>query len=229
MTELALSVLEWQGGEEGKRNYEHYLLMKNFNYHGCPVVVIPNLRETGFTIRLRNKFGLNWQVNAEFYGQTVEARPGQEVDDIIYDFVREFPNVHAPEFHMPTQQPQIEHNPDLDIEQDFDQNGRIIPMSADINQNQIQNLPIGPPENGSMENNDLIELQPLENIQMENVSNEPQPVVEIPQENIVPIEPEPMPAVQRDIIVDNVLHYREGDPNVNLLYIPDDEIEDYNP
>ena len=79
-------------------------------------------------------------------------------------------------------------------------------MSADINQNQIQNLPIGPPENGPMENTDLIELQPSENIQMENNSNEPQPVVEIQPENIVPIEPEPMPTVQRDLIVDNVLH-----------------------
>lgn len=213
MTEMSFSVLEWQNGDQGQRNWEYFLLMKNFMYVNDPILVIPNERQSGFWIKLKNRMGSGWQVEGEFYmrrQELIEARPDQNVDHILmpYEFPNvqnEFPNVNAPEFRMPenpANRMPIEFNrlvpQSIEQEQnpgpDFVDNGRIVNMSADITQN--QNPPIGPPRNERVQN-----------------------------DGIVPIEPAPEAVVLP--MMEELLPENEEDQNIELIFIETNDIDRY--
>ena len=210
---MAISVLEWQNGDIGKRDYEYFIMLKNFAYHDDPLFVMPNGRGSGFYLKLTNKMGLSFIIEGEFYARLNEAqtaRPGQNIDDILMPYVREFPNIpefphniDAQEFQMPQQpnppQLHIVIQPPVVLEiaperegQDFDQNGRNVVMSADITQN--VNIPIEPPRDNMVQD-----------------------------ENAVPIEP--MPLEEALPLIDEILHDEEEERNIELIFVEDNNLE----
>ena len=215
MTEMSFSVLEWQNGDQGQRDWNYFIMMKNFMFPNDPIFVIPNERESGFWIKLQNRMGLSWQVEGEFYArrqELQEARPDQNIDHILMPYVNEFPNVpnefpnvNAQEFRMP-ENPMDQMPMDLNqllaqpIEQDqnpgqnFEDNGRIVNMSADIVPN--QNLPIEPPRNESGQNNGIVPIEP------------------IPEAEVLPM-------------IDELLQENEEDQNIELIFIEENDIDRY--
>lgn len=209
---MAISVLEWQNGDLGKKNFEDFLMMRHLNYPDDPLYVTPNGRGSGFQILLKNKMGLGWQVEGEFYGrqnEVQEARPGQVIDDILMPYVvefpnipngMEFPNIQAEEFQPLQQNPPpllmliqppavAEREPDRANRQNLDGNGQVVNMSADMNP--IMNAPLEPSQNRVQDNN-IVQIQPI------------------------PIEP--MPLGEALPLIDEVLNENE-DQNVELIFV----------
>lgn len=205
---MAISVLEWQNGDTGKRDWDYFIMMKNFAYYQDPLFVAPNMRGSGFYLKLMNRMGLSFVIEGEFYCRLNDvqvARPGQNIDDIAMPYAQESPNapgfphnINAREFQMPSQpnpsqlhlviQPPVavEIAPERENGQDFDQNGQNVNMSADINQ--TVNIPIEPPRD-----------------------NKPQ------DQNTVPIEP--MPLIEEEISTD------EEDRNIELIFVEENILD----
>ena len=183
-------------------------MMRNFNYQDDPLYVTPNGRGNGLYLKLQNKMGLGWQVEAEFYGRQNEApevRPDQVIDDILLPYVDNFPyvpfpNVNAVEFQLVQQNPQqqmvaiqppvvAEHEANREIRQDFENNGQDTTMSADTSP--IRNLPIEPPRENMVQDENVVQNEP--------------------------ITIQPMPLSEALPLIDEVLN--EEDNNVHLIFV----------
>ena len=96
--ERAIMWLPWFNGDA---YHQSYMIMRNFVMQDAACFVRPNLRRNGFDIKLRNRLGINYFIEGEFY-----ARPGQVPDDngdiIVADYRQDQPNnVEMPENGMP--------------------------------------------------------------------------------------------------------------------------------
>ena len=168
--------------------------------------VRPNNRSNGFMIQIKNPYGLNWNGWGEFYARPGDpmAQPGQHYDmeEIMEQQAQQFPDVHLP----------------------------LVPMEQ-IQPDQIQFVPAD-------------QIQPVEQIQPDQielvpVENEPGPLDFDPEGPIPHAQPGPWEnptfndhgPMENDwprVIIDNVNFYQEGDPGVQLIYIEENNHEEFS-
>ena len=166
--------------------------------------VRPNARENGFMIQIKNPQGLVWNGWGEFYARPGDemAQPGQEYDlqEIVARQAQEFPDIQLPLVPMEQINPPVRiSNEPISVE-----NGPI-----QIQNNPIENRPV-PIEPAPLENGPIPHAQPG------------------PWENPNFHDHGPMQNEHPQIIIDNVNFYQEGDPGVQLIYVEENNHEEFS-
>ena len=184
-------------------------MMKNFVYQNDPIYVKPNTHGSGLIVKLQNKMGLAWKAEAEFYGrrsEIQEARPGQFIDDLLMPYVNEFPNI--PEFPVINAATQP------------------MPMLQILEQPMQVEIPQQPPQVEQNFGQIMEQIPIIGNMSADNNQN-PNPQVQQPQPDVVPIEPIPLAELplNEDIqLIDEILQENE-DRNIQLMFVEEQNLD----